>query len=371
MQAAAKRATAPKGARAADRNEVRTAHASADELALLTALPIAAAIVGLNKHGVLKLLERNPRFDEVMATTGDALMMSGDFRHCTHIQIAQMMMAFLADFDAPSELDFCDGEGFGARYYRIKLAPLPRASTFNSPRCLVSLVERTVEVQAERTLRAEMLRDSLTGLPNRLSFTETVEARGSTAVGMPAGKVDAAYAVLVVDMLRFSRINESMGALAGDELLITFARRLISALRSGDVLARTGGNEFGILVGLKRGSIDALAAAERIQEVMATPFRLSELEIRVECAIGVALMHDDQDAEELFRNAQFAVKQAKLAGKPQVYEPKEASAARRRFSIETELRRALDKDQLKLFYQPLIDLKSGEVAGFEALARWT
>ena len=77
-----------------------------------------------------------------------------------------------------------------------------------------------------------------------------------------------------------------------------------------------------------------------------------------------------RSAEELFRNAQFAVKQAKQVGKPQVYEPKQASEARRRFSIETELRRAIDKDQLKLFYQPLIDLKTGEVAGFEALARW-
>jgi EAL domain-containing protein (putative c-di-GMP-specific phosphodiesterase class I) len=77
-----------------------------------------------------------------------------------------------------------------------------------------------------------------------------------------------------------------------------------------------------------------------------------------------------QDPEELFRHAQFAVKQAKTAGKPQVYEPREASAARRRFSIETELRRALDKDQLKLFSQPLISLKTGEVTGFEALARW-
>src|SRR5690242_6001475 len=104
---------------------------------------------------------------------------------------------------------------------------------------------------------------------------------------------------------------------------------------------------------------------------MAAPFKLSELEIRVECAIGVALMTAGQDAEELFRNAQFAVKQAKVTGKPQVYEPKQATEARRRFSIETELRRALDKDQLQLFYQPLINLKSGEVAGFEALARWT
>ncbi|HEX4800724.1 MAG TPA: GGDEF domain-containing phosphodiesterase, partial [Sphingomicrobium sp.] len=137
------------------------------------------------------------------------------------------------------------------------------------------------------------------------------------------------------------------------------------------VLARTGGNEFGVLVSLRRGVEDALKAAERIQQVMAAPFKLSELEIRVECAIGVALMNAGQDPEELFRNAQFAVKQAKAAGLPQVYEPKQATEARRRFSIETELRRALDKDQLKLFYQPLINLKSGEVAGFEALARWT
>ena len=158
-------------------------------------------------------------------------------------------------------------------------------------------------------------------------------------------------------MLRFSRINESMGSLAGDELLITFARRLILALRAGDVLARTGGNEFGVLVSLRRGVDDALKAAERIQKIMSTPFKISDLEIRVECAIGVALMNAAQDPEELFRNAQFAVKQAKLLGSPQVYEPKQATEARRRFSIETELRRALDKDELKLFYQPLIDLQ--------------
>src|SRR4249919_1537759 len=363
MQAAANRSAAPKGVRSAAQNDEVGIRASADDHALLAALPIAAAIVGLTSKGILKLIERNARFDEVIALTGDPAMMSGDFRDCHHFQIAQMMQAFLADFDAASELDFCEGEGIGARHYRIKLAPLSRCEK-GRPRCLVSLVDRTVEVQAERALRAEMLRDSLTGLPNRLSFTETIESRGA------ANARDCDHAVLVVDMLRFSRINESMGSLAGDELLITFARRLISALRGGDVLARTGGNEFGILVGLKRGVADALAAAERIQQVMATPFKLSELEIRVECAIGVALMHTGQDAEELFRNAQFAVKQAKAAGKPQVYEPKEATEARRRFSIETELRRALDKDQLKLFYQPLINLKSGEVAGFEALARW-
>ncbi|WP_310467779.1 EAL domain-containing protein [Sphingomonas sp.] len=335
-----------------------------DDGALLAALPIAAAIVGLTSKGILKLIDRNGRFDEVTALTGSAAMIGGDFRDCTHLNIAQLMQAFLADFNNPSELDFSDGEGVGARHYRIKLAPLPGDQVRGRPRCLVCLVDRTIEVQADRALRAEMLRDSLTGLPNRLAFTEQVELIGE------ADKGRCEHAVLVVDMLRFSRINESMGGLAGDELLITFARRLISALRGGDVLARTGGNEFGVLVSLRRGAGAALAAAARIQEVMATPFKLSDLEIRVDCAIGIAMMHGGEDAEELFRNAQFAVKQAKQVGRPQVYEPKEASMARRRFSIETELRRALDRDEVKLFYQPLIDLKSGEVAGFEALARW-
>ena len=345
-------------------SEVPAARARVDEQALLAALPIAAAVVGLNKHGTLKLIDRNPRFDEVIALTGDAKMMAGDFRECTKLQIACMMSDFLADFDARNELDFSDGEGIRARYFRIKLAPLGRTEE-RGPRCLVSLVDRTVEMQSERNLRAEMLRDSLTGLPNRLSFAESIEQN------LESGDDSSQHAVVVVDMLRFSRINESMGSMAGDELLITFARRLISALRTGDVLARTGGNEFGVLVRTGRGAEDALAAADRIQQVMTAPFRLSEMEIRVECAIGVALMADKHDAEELFRNAQFAVKQAKQAGRPQVYEPREASLAKRRFSIETELRRALDKDQLQLFYQPLINLQSGQVSGFEALARWT
>ena len=366
MQAAATRQAASQDARDAILDGANPCP-DADAKALLAALPIAAAIVGLTSKGVLKLIAHNPRFDEVIAQTGDEAMMSGDFRHCLHLQIAQLMSSFLADATTPGELDFADGDGIGARHFRMKLAPLARDPVRDRPRCLVCLVDRTVEVRTERSLRAEMLRDSLTGLPNRLSFTEAVEAAGLRA----AEHRGHDHAVLVVDMRRFSRINESMGSLAGDELLITFARRLISALRTGDVLARTGGNEFGILVGLKHGVDDAIVAAERIQSVMTAPFRLSELEIRVECAIGVALMEASHDPEELFRQAQFAVKQAKASGKPQVYEPKEASAARRRFSIETELRRALDKDHLTLSYQPLIDLKSGQVAGFEALARWT
>jgi len=362
MQAAINRLSRGGSVRQGDKPRAKPHIATADDAALLGALPIAAAIIGFSGEE-LNVLAYNDRFkDTVELSTCTAL--DWNSADCLHEgAISDLLKEFFAGPAAPDELDFRDGDGVSARYFRLKLAPLPRGKGA-TPRCLLSVVDRTVEAQAERALRAEMLRDSLTGLPNRLGFTERVEQAGEDVTR------DVQHAVLVVDMLRFSRINESMGSLAGDELIITFARRLMSALRGGDVLARTGGNEFGVLVTLRRGVADALAAAERIQEVMAAPFKISDLEIRVECAIGLALMQGEQDAEELFRNAQFAVKQAKQAGSPQVYEQKQATEARRRFSIETELRRALDKDQLKLFYQPLIDLKSGEVAGFEALARW-
>jgi diguanylate cyclase (GGDEF)-like protein len=335
----------------------------ADDTGLLDALPIAAAVIERARNGSFRVATHNSRFLQLVERSACTALNWNDADCLKSGPIAELLDKFFDGTDVSGELDFRDGEGVSAQFYRIKLAPLPKSGN-SGLRCLLSVVDRTVELQAERTLRAEMLRDSLTGLPNRLAFSEAIEEAGENI------SRDVERAVIVVDMLRFSRINESMGSLAGDELLITFARRLILALRAGDVLARTGGNEFGVLVSLRRGVEDALKAAERIQEVMTTPFKLSELEIRVECAIGVALMNSGQDPEELFRSAQFAVKQAKLAGKPQVYEPRQATEARRRFSIETELRRALDKDQLQLFYQPLINLKSGEVAGFEALARW-
>ena len=363
MQAAASRARVTTKRRRTDTLSAKPHLATADDTGLLNALPIAAAVIESDQDGDFRVAAHNSRFLDTVEQSACTAIDWNEAECLKSGPIAELLEKFFDGTDDAGELDFKDGEGVSSHYFRVKLAPLPKANG-STRRCLLSVVDRTVEVQAERTLRAEMLRDSLTGLPNRLAFSEAIEKAGEKVAR------DLEHAVLVVDMLRFSRINESMGSLAGDELLITFARRLILALRAGDVLARTGGNEFGVLVSLRRGVEDALKAAERIQQVMAAPFKLSELEIRVECAIGVALMNSGQDPEELFRSAQFAVKQAKLAGKPQVYEPKQATEARRRFSIETELRRALDKDQLKLFYQPLINLKSGEVAGFEALARW-
>lgn len=279
--------------------------------------------------------------------------------------IGSRLAAFIRGGDSALQFDTTDGRSVAGRHFTVRFARLKKIE--GQPlRMLLTLIDKTAQVETERSLRSEMLRDMLTGLPNRLAFNEKIDE----VLADPNFR-DGTYAVLAVDMTRFSRVNECMGAMAGDELLITFARRLVSALRPSDTLARTSGDEFGILMRLNRGMADAQRAAERIKAVLTLPFRLSDLEIRVDCAIGcTALTSNVASADEALRNAQFALKRAKKAGTTQIYEPVEAQAVRRQFSLETELRVAIETDALALAFQPLIELQSGRVTGFEALARW-
>ena len=332
----------------------------------LEALPIAAFVAAEGEDGGPFIDVANDRFRDLVAPDEPALgapIVSIPFLE--ESRIGPAIAAFLRGGDQIREFGAGDGKPVGGRHFEVRFARLNRIPALGR-RCLVSLNDRTAQVETERSLRAEMLRDSLTGLPNRSAFNEQVEA-----VLEEPGFQPGSHAVLVVDMRRFSRVNECVGSLAGDELLITFARRLYSALRAGDLLARTGGDEFSILMRLDRGLEDALQAAARIEAGMAAPFRLSELEIRVDCALGCALLSGSEAlAEEVLRNAQFALKRSKASGAVQIYEPNQARVARRRFSIETELRHSIEQGGLTLAYQPLIDLRSGAVAGFEALARW-
>src|SRR3569833_3109474 len=140
------------------------------------------------------------------------------------------------------------GDTVDRRHYRVT-----RARVVKNPegRCFVTLVDETGERRTERNLRREMMTDSLTGLPNRAGFSDRLEALLDDA------SERAEYAVLVLDLDRFSRVNACLGSMAGDELLITVARRIKGALRAGAVLARTGGDEFGIMVRLEDGPADA------------------------------------------------------------------------------------------------------------------
>lgn len=331
----------------------------------LDALPIAAAVVVLGPEGPIIECANDPfryvaEWDERL---GDRRV--SKLRLLGSGPIGERLAAYIASGEPAHQFDSSDGRSIAARHFQVRFAQLKTIEE-GVTRILVSLIDRTAQVETERSLRSEMLLDSLTGLPNRLALNERVDA----VLADPA-RNDGNYAMLAVDMARFSRVNECMGAIAGDELLITFARRLMSAIRPTDMLARTSGDEFGILMKLDRGLADALRAAERIQAVLTLPFRLTDLEIRVDCAIGCALINRSvTGADEVLRNAQFALKRAKRLGITQVYEPVQAQAVVRRFSMETELRRAIEGEELALAFQPLIELNTGRVAGFEALARW-
>lgn len=270
---------------------------------------------------------------------------------------------FLDSSVAELEFDWELGAAVDCRYFRVRIARRPTDLAPNH--CLITLIDHTNVRRSHHSLRREMLSDSLTGLPNRTGFGEMLDAAierdGITQ-----------YAALVINLDRFSRINACLGGLSGDELLISVARRIKGALRAHDVLARTGGDEFAIQLSLDEGASDALHVAKRIHNALTTPFRLSDFEIRVDCSIGIAIGDARvADSEELIRHAQFAMKRAKKTGRTEVYQTRAFDLAREQFSIETQLRRAIDNGDLTLHFQPICDLSTGKIISFEGLARWT
>ena len=232
---------------------------------------------------------------------------------------------------------------------------------------LFTAMDRTSDRVTERNLRRELLSDGLTALPNRTGFGEEIEDR----LRNTPWPGNSQFGIIAIDLSRFSRVNESLGPMAGDELLITVAKRLKSNLRQGDVLARIGGNDFAIFARFNNGLSDCLHIVQRVKDALSSPIRLSDLQIRVDCAIGCALSTSlDDDPDDVVRKAQAAVKIAKRSGKVEIYRNGVLKEAQRRFSIESRLRTALAQGDLTLAYQPLIQLQTGEITGFEALARW-
>lgn len=317
-------------------------------------LPIPAALVVLDGDDV-RIEVSNIAFN--LAGLGP-----GERRQSLVAQIAPQIAAFIRGETLRAEFRIDFGDVVDGRHYQATLARLIRNP---EQRCILALVDQTAELRTEHNLRREMLTDSLTGLPNRAGFSDRLE----TVIEDPSTR--ASHAVLVIDLDRFSRVNACLGSMAGDELLITVARRLKGALRAQDVLARTGGDEFAILLTLENGTIDAEHVSKRIFGALATPFRLSDFEIRVACSIGIAFGAPEiDDAEELIRHAQFAVKRSKVTGKSEAYQTQAFDIAREQFGIETALRRAIERGQMRLCYQPIVDLATGKLVAFESLARW-
>ncbi len=222
------------------------------------------------------------------------------------------------------------------------------------------------EVHAKLTQLA--FHDELTGLPNRALFISSLEEALHNA------QIDSSYkfALLYIDCDRFKVVNDSLGHSVGDLLLAAVANRLADALPQVNILARLGGDEFAILITEITEITPAIKVAEKVIKTLSTPFKLHKYDVYVNASIGIALSNSSYtQPQQVLRDADAAMYRAKKQGnRYQVFDLTMYEKAVQTFQIETDLRKAISLNELKLNYQPIIDLKTGKLLGFEALVRW-
>jgi len=223
--------------------------------------------------------------------------------------------------------------------------------------------------ESREHFRHAAFHDALTGLPNRSLFTDHLRV----ALRRAQQNEKYLFGVLFLDLDRFKNINDSLGHPCGDELLKLVARRLEACIRQTDMVARFGGDEFAILLDAIQDASDAVRVAEKVQQAISAPFKLVSHEAITTASIGVALSTSGYtEAEDIIRDADTAMYRAKDRGKArcEIFDTAMHTRAVTLLRLESDLRRALEKDELCVYYQPIVSLASGELHGFEALVRW-
>lgn len=230
-------------------------------------------------------------------------------------------------------------------------------------------VELAERIRAQDQLAYTALHDALTGIPNRLLFLD----RLWHVMERARRHKDLTFAVLFMDMDHFKVVNDSLGHNIGDLLLVESARRLVECVRGEDTVARLGGDEFVILLEDLEAQGDFKYIADRIQAAMAAPALLSGQKVFISISMGVVLGPGEyNEPEDLLRDADIAMYRAKKLGRGryEVFEPSMLESAMSRLELETDLRQALEKEEFVVHYQPIFNLSTRRIEGFEALARW-
>jgi diguanylate cyclase (GGDEF)-like protein/PAS domain S-box-containing protein len=252
------------------------------------------------------------------------------------------------------------------RYAEVLITSLLHDPAVNG--FVVTVRDVTERKAFEQQLTRQAFYDALTGLPNRVLFRDRLEQ-----ALVRAGRRKDAVGLLFLDLDNFKLINDSLGHQVGDQLLVEAAARLRACVRNQDTVARLGGDEFVVVLELLAGEEDALPAAKAIVHQFSRPFILDDREVVVSVSIGIAVSTAGQEhADNLLRNADVAMYRAKSDGRARcvVFDPSMHTDSLVRLELENDLRRALQHDELRVHYQPIITMSTGKITEVEALVRW-
>ena len=324
-------------------------------------------ILVLSADGVIDYA--SPSVRKVLGSSANVLAgRLEDFVHPDDLEPAQRFVSSVAAQAGSQQRQVLRMQSADGRWLYIDSQASNRREDPDIAGILVIGRDVSERIAVEERLSYEALHDALTGLANGVLFRD----RLATALSGRGGQAES-VAVMLIDLDRFKNLNDTYGHEAGDELLKVMGKRLLSATRGSDTVARLGGDEFAVLLTGVRGREHVLPVLKRVETMLGTPVRIGETDVKPSGSIGIALSRQESDVTELLRHADVAMYAAKGNSRGEsvcFFEPEMQAAVQQRAQLETDLRRAIEKGELTLAYQPLVELATGGAYGVEALVRW-